>query len=128
MSFDNYRLLAMASHHMGQTLFVPPNVKGWPGGKDWIDSNTLLIRQEFLRRAARGMQRRAFKMGRRMGMGSEMNAVVSVGKVDMAGLPQVLLAATPMSSNAPNMVESGGDSVQANGLEKILLDPVYQLK
>ena len=29
---------------MGQVLFEPPNVKGWPGGREWINTSTLLVR------------------------------------------------------------------------------------
>lgn len=29
---------------MGQVLFEPPNVKGWPGGRAWITSSTYLFR------------------------------------------------------------------------------------
>ncbi|NJL11648.1 MAG: DUF1800 domain-containing protein [Microscillaceae bacterium] len=29
---------------LGQMLFNPPNVAGWPGGRAWIDSSTLLFR------------------------------------------------------------------------------------
>ena len=29
---------------LGQILFYPPNVAGWPGGKSWIDSSTLMVR------------------------------------------------------------------------------------
>jgi len=29
---------------LGQILFYPPNVAGWPGGKTWIDSSTLMVR------------------------------------------------------------------------------------
>ena len=29
---------------LGQVLFFPPNVAGWPGGRSWIDSNTLMLR------------------------------------------------------------------------------------
>ncbi len=29
---------------LGQILFYPPNVAGWPGGKSWIDSSSLLFR------------------------------------------------------------------------------------
>jgi uncharacterized protein (DUF1800 family) len=32
---------------MGQLLFAPPNVKGWPGGKTWLNSATVLARQNF---------------------------------------------------------------------------------
>jgi uncharacterized protein (DUF1800 family) len=38
---------------MGQNLFSPPNVAGWPGGNAWIDSNTLLARKQFIDRIAR---------------------------------------------------------------------------
>ncbi|MCK8480268.1 DUF1800 domain-containing protein [Psychroserpens algicola] len=29
---------------LGQTLLNPPNVAGWSGGKNWIDSNTIMLR------------------------------------------------------------------------------------
>lgn len=29
---------------LGQMLLFPPNVAGWPGGKSWIDSSSLLLR------------------------------------------------------------------------------------
>ncbi|WP_306643868.1 DUF1800 domain-containing protein [Sanyastnella coralliicola] len=29
---------------MGQTLFMPPNVAGWKGGRHWINSSSLLMR------------------------------------------------------------------------------------
>ncbi len=29
---------------LGQILFYPPNVAGWPGGRTWIDSSTLMVR------------------------------------------------------------------------------------
>ncbi len=38
---------------MGQQLFNPPNVKGWPGGDAWINSTTLLKRKTFLDRLLR---------------------------------------------------------------------------
>jgi uncharacterized protein (DUF1800 family) len=45
--------LALVAAGMGQNLFAPPNVKGWPGGNAWINSNTLLARKQFLDRLAR---------------------------------------------------------------------------
>lgn len=35
---------------MGQNLFDPPDVNGWPGGNLWIDSDRLLKREAFLTR------------------------------------------------------------------------------
>ncbi|MEO5701177.1 MAG: DUF1800 domain-containing protein [Casimicrobiaceae bacterium] len=44
---------ALAAAGMGQNLFSPPNVKGWPGGEVWINTNTLLARKQFLERLTR---------------------------------------------------------------------------
>ena len=35
---------------LGQDIFAPPNVKGWPGGAVWINSQTLLLRNNFTSR------------------------------------------------------------------------------
>ena len=32
---------------MGQHLFAPPNVKGWPGGPTWLNTSTMLARANF---------------------------------------------------------------------------------
>jgi len=37
--------LAGACDLMGQDLFQPPNVKGWDGGRTWINTSTLFVRQ-----------------------------------------------------------------------------------
>ena len=34
---------------MGQVLFYPPNVAGWPGGANWLTSDTMIARQNFLK-------------------------------------------------------------------------------
>ncbi len=33
---------------MGQILFYPPNVAGWPGGANWLTSQTMIARQNFV--------------------------------------------------------------------------------
>jgi hypothetical protein len=33
---------------MGQILFYPPNVAGWPGGANWLTSQTMIARQNFI--------------------------------------------------------------------------------
>src|SRR4051812_30690956 len=32
---------------MGQTLFDPPNVGGWPGGRAWITTRSVIARTNF---------------------------------------------------------------------------------
>jgi uncharacterized protein (DUF1800 family) len=36
-----------AMRQMGQVLFAPPSVKGWDGGRAWINTSTLLFRYNF---------------------------------------------------------------------------------
>jgi len=45
-SIDPRSLRAMPA--MGQTLFAPPNVAGWPGGANWLTSQTLIARENFV--------------------------------------------------------------------------------
>ena len=49
---------ALAVAQLGQNLFSPPNVKGWPGGDAWINSTTLLARKQFLERLFRAEEMR----------------------------------------------------------------------
>ncbi len=44
MWISNEEALIVLQRILGQVLFYPPNVAGWPGGKTWIDSSTLLVR------------------------------------------------------------------------------------
>lgn len=44
MPYPPYASMARASAQLGQDLFYPPNVKGWDGGRTWINANTLLTR------------------------------------------------------------------------------------
>jgi uncharacterized protein (DUF1800 family) len=40
-------LLAEWIARMGQDLFYPPNVFGWPGGRNWLNSRALVARINF---------------------------------------------------------------------------------
>lgn len=44
MEFNNEQSLLLYQRLLGQILFYPPNVAGWPGGKNWIDSSSLMYR------------------------------------------------------------------------------------
>jgi hypothetical protein len=39
---------------MGQFLFAPPNVKGWPGGRAWLNTSTVLERDNLAGALATG--------------------------------------------------------------------------
>jgi uncharacterized protein (DUF1800 family) len=44
MELQNNSVQILFQKLSGQILFYPPNVAGWPGGKNWIDSSTLMLR------------------------------------------------------------------------------------
>ena len=44
----NTQLIAQGLLNIGQGLFFPPNVKGWDGGRAWINSSTLLGRSNLI--------------------------------------------------------------------------------
>jgi uncharacterized protein (DUF1800 family) len=44
MKIENEESMIILQRVLGQMLFYPPNVAGWPGGKSWIDSSTLMVR------------------------------------------------------------------------------------
>lgn len=44
MQLEDDTALLTIQRILGQLLFYPPNVAGWPGGKTWIDSSTLMMR------------------------------------------------------------------------------------
>lgn len=46
---------------MGEDLFFPPDVNGWPGGMTWISSNTLLLRYNFSNFLLNGVSADDFK-------------------------------------------------------------------
>jgi uncharacterized protein (DUF1800 family) len=47
LQFGNAKSVLFPQNYLGQILFRPPNVAGWPGGKTWIDNSTLMLRMNF---------------------------------------------------------------------------------
>lgn len=44
LDLENERSVLFLQRALGQVLFNPPNVAGWPGDKNWIDNATLMLR------------------------------------------------------------------------------------
>jgi uncharacterized protein (DUF1800 family) len=44
MEIENDDIQLLLQRLLGQLLFYPPNVAGWPGGRNWIDSSSLMLR------------------------------------------------------------------------------------
>lgn len=142
--------LARMMQGLGQSLFNPPNVRGWAGGESWITAYTLLQRQQILRRIVEattvspmeGMGGR--RMDRRQGQpameetqqmmeprpvegrslrnaGSEARLGPTLAGIDAATLTRTLLPRAPIDA-----VEAGG--APGAVVAAALLDPAYQLK
>ena len=128
---------------MGQDLYSPPNVKGWEGGKAWIDDDSLLRRRSFLTRIMRGQagankkKRRkmsAMKMtdasmsesrpNKNMKSGMKKNAM-DLSKYKLPDLSEKQWVEWLLPINAITPIDK--KSKQAR-LKAIVLDPAYQLK
>lgn len=121
--------LANIGRTLGQELFEPPNVKGWPGGLAWIDTSLLPERYGFLTTVA--------QVGDALGsMGAppprlDPQARRAVGGLRLADLDrpqlQALVHASPAQLAAlvlPLPPSGGGGGV----LGAQFLDPAFQLK
>jgi hypothetical protein len=59
----------LKSAQLGQNLLAPPNVKGWPGQDQWINSTTLLERKRFTEQLFRSVEIRGEDRGKPIEMG-----------------------------------------------------------
>ncbi len=138
--------LLFAARQLGQDLFAPPNVKGWPGGTAWINSATLLARKQFLERLFRAQEARPAQtaMMRDAGAGGQglgrpgaerrerllraMQDIAFDGDQWLARFqpgdpsPLAVVLATAPDSRGP----AGPPGVEM--LRRLVLDPAYQLK
>ena len=121
--------LARYSRRLGQDIFDPPNVKGWPGHTAWISTDTLLAREQFLQRLLRGdrlgpaQQMMAGNQRRLPSLPAATDESMAgpKGAVIEAELRALLLAKAPVNPPAANAPARAR-------LAALFLDPVYQLK
>lgn len=50
--FEEYSTLRIANQQLGQSLFYPPDVKGWRGGTTWINNTRLIRRYDLIPKLA----------------------------------------------------------------------------
>jgi uncharacterized protein (DUF1800 family) len=142
---------ALLTAGLGQNLFSPPNVRGWPGGEAWINSNTLLMRKQFLDRLFRaremsgdpGAMRAAMRANgapgvrnpEKLGEAMRERFIQALTDIhfdserwlaqfpagDAAGVQHAVLAFEPVNALEPGL--QGMELVRA-----LTQDPVYQLK
>ncbi|KJV10252.1 hypothetical protein VZ95_06220 [Elstera litoralis] len=98
---------------LGQDLFEPPTVRGWPGGTAWINTDTLLQRREVIDRLVRGQSLSA----------DGLRAVAP-----QAPLSVTLLALPPRQNPPAAPVAPLPANSIAPDLDALLRDPAYQVK
>ncbi|RQQ59469.1 DUF1800 domain-containing protein [Burkholderia stagnalis] len=154
VGYGDPQMLANTVRTLGQNLFYPPNVKGWPGGAAWINSTTLLARKQFVEQLFRATETAGMRPAAVNGSAREM-ATMNVGmprgappKPGRGGLrfdlerwlaqyrvrPQ---AAAGLSTElqlqhavlpVPPVAAIDTGSTGSAYLEALLMDPAYQLK
>ena len=112
-------MLAKYGKRLGQDLFDPPNVKGWPGGTRWITSATLLNRWQLLQRGLRGTDKGG-PMHTHATM-SEMHGAAWMTEEESETVQAVLVPVPPV-----NPIPTGADRWQR--VHHLVMDPTYQLK
>ncbi|MEX2120571.1 MAG: DUF1800 domain-containing protein [Pirellulales bacterium] len=93
---------------LGQELFYPPNVGGWPGGRSWLSPRTMIARVRFASELAEGRLRHpagppdVAALARQHGFGHSTEQVLDFldrllfgGSLDQAGRAQILSALDP---------------------------------
>ncbi len=128
---DDTRDLAWLTRRLGQDLFNPPDVKGWPGGTAWITGASLLDRQTLMARiTGRSAREVATRTGGKSG-GGRMDraaffdrwvAALPAPWQEAEGARLLLLAIPPVDSAVLDRQASGAL------VRSLLADPAYQLK
>jgi uncharacterized protein (DUF1800 family) len=44
LEYPDLKAILGIQYYLGQTLFDPPNVAGWPGGRQWVDASRMALR------------------------------------------------------------------------------------
>ena len=119
--------MAWLSRRLGQDLFEPPDVKGWPGGNAWITGATLLDRQALIARVTGSRQREEMPAGgsgerRRAAFFDRWVAGLPPAWRGAAALTLLVLALPPVDAEVLDREASGAL------LRSLLADPAYQLK
>jgi uncharacterized protein (DUF1800 family) len=132
---------------MGQVPGMPPNVKGWPGGRRWINASTLLNRFTFVDLVLGGAPAAEMKMARRMmkmrttdsaaltpDWGVAFGALPEDTAAAVDAVAQTLLATAPSATDRAAIVEAAGRRRQEEGaaalqyvVRTLCLSPAYQL-
>lgn len=102
---------AVILRQLGQDLFNPPNVKGWPGGDAWLNTTTLLARKGFLNRLFR-----ADEMLKADGSAAPRPAIALIDRDMMGERRERAQARLALRGGAEGRTGGGADAVDGGAL------------
>jgi len=103
---------AKAAAEMGQSLLEPPTVKGWDGGRLWLNSQTVLVRTHFIQDMC---------LPGKLGDGLATAELIKTHKLDRAGDAIAFLLDVVLQNDVPDAVRArlveyaGGLSAEVDG-------------
>jgi uncharacterized protein (DUF1800 family) len=105
---------------LGQGLFFPPNVKGWDGGRAWINSATLLGRANLVRQTLQAGETSFDKAGGSLATAADRAGAGSPEQV-VDWLRDLLLAVAPPEETRAQLVRiaAGADGGPADRSQRI---------
>jgi uncharacterized protein (DUF1800 family) len=106
------RLTKMLSE-MGQILFDPPNVKGWPKDRDWVDTNKFIVRSNLMDQLARAISSNMAVIGAPY---CSSEKIASLAAIPIPNSKQNIQVGNKMSGNCQQQ------------LTQLVTDPIWQLK
>lgn len=119
--------LARSLQQLGQGLLFPPSVKGWDGGRTWINSSTLLGRSNLMRRLITSENTRFGRLPLRDYLSAQGLQTPS----DILAELELLLFAVPLPAAARDgllsLMKPGSDAAMAEGLHALCTLPEFQL-
>jgi hypothetical protein len=152
MKIGNPDVQLLMQRVLGQVLFYPPNVAGWPGGKDWIDGASLMYRMQIPRMVAsreipairakddddqemgmgRRYERRAMRpLDTRIHWHQHFNSMAKVKREDLLTATVSLLWQTANLPDAPTLEKhvdgSSRESYIQSSFIRLMGSPEYQL-
>ncbi len=121
-------VLMNRSAGLGQNLLMPPNVKGWPGGTQWINATTLLERKRTTEQIfSIGNNMNASSLGMSFDRERFLNHYgATIEREPDASAKQKLASAMFATAQPSHAVPAG--TVGSAYIRALTLDPVFQLK
>jgi uncharacterized protein (DUF1800 family) len=108
------------SARLGQDLYYPPNVGGWPGGRDWLTTQSIIGRANYAAAlvagelSARRVPLDGLALARKHGRATDLEDVLSFAAELLTGSPpddawrkRLLAALGPRPTPSPDTVRAG---------------------